>query len=169
MKDSAIAMLHTLADLYSVQTREGAKAELRASELLESQGKHTQAQSELLLVAEHRSDELAGTARIRLGYAAIRTSQWKEALSEFAKAKSEDRLSDDLEMRRLFGVAQAAIALKQKPAAITALKSLLNDYYLSASEKERATEMMDKINPPKKAGKKAAKHKAAHEGKGRRE
>jgi TolA-binding protein len=164
MKDSAITMLHTLAYLYSVQTRTGAKAELRASELLEAEGKHNQAEAELLLVAEHRTDEIAGTARIRLGYAAIRTTQWKEALTEFAKAKSEDVLSDDLEMRRLFGVAQAAIALKQKPVAIAALKSLLSDYYLSASEKERATGMMDKINPPKKV----AKHKTAKKGKGHR-
>ena len=83
-KDSAITILHLLADRYTLETRAGARAEIRAAQLLEDLNRKPEAQAVLLRVANARTDMLGGAARVRLGETYLHDTTWRSALSEFA-------------------------------------------------------------------------------------
>ncbi len=150
-KDSAVAILHLLADRYTVETKAGARAEIRSAQLLEELGRKSDAQAVLLRVANARTDMLGGAARVRLGETYLHDTTWHMALSQFALATQKHSLAEESDVRRLFGVAEASIALKQKPQAITSLKSLLNAHKLSERDHERAAHLLDTLLPPKKS------------------
>jgi TolA-binding protein len=150
-KDSAITILHLLAERYTIETKAGARAEIRAAQLLEELGKKPEAQAILLRVANARNDMLGGAARVRLGETYLHDTTWHTALSQFALANSKYSLAEESDVRRLFGVSVASIALKLKPQAITALKALLNQHKLSERDHERAVHLLDTLLPPKKA------------------
>ena len=150
MKDSAIKILHELSDRYSLATKAGAKAEIRAAQLLEEQNHRPESQASLLRVANARKDMLGGIARVRLAETYMRDTTWHTALAELQKAKTEHTLSNESDVRRLFDLYQTAVVLKKKPVAVAALKSLLNETTLTSREEERAQKLLESLVPPKK-------------------
>ncbi len=150
-KDSAITILHLLADRYTLETRAGARAEVRAAQLLEDLNRKSEAQAVLVRVANARTDMLGGAAVVRLGETYLHDTTWRSALSEFALAHSKYPLAEESEVRRLFGVAEASIALKMKPQAIGALHALINDHTLTEHDRQRASRMLAPLVPAKKS------------------
>jgi TolA-binding protein len=149
-KDSAVTMLHLLADRYTLETRAGARAEIRAAQLLEDLNRKSEAQSVLLRVANARTDMLGGAARIRLGETYLHDSTWRIALAAFTLASTKYPLTEESDVRRLFGIAEASIKLKQKPQAVKALRELINDHTLSERDRERANRLISPLVPARK-------------------
>lgn len=150
-KDSAIAVLNLLAERYPIETRAVANALLRIGALQTDMNATTSAiRTYDRIITAHSNDLYGGAAHVRKGEIYLDQSNYKDALEEFTLARKNSAITEESEVRRLFGMARTQIALGKKSDAATSLRTLLR-HRLPESDRGRAQSMLESVTPKKKA------------------
>lgn len=146
--EEAMPILREITARYLIETRVGARAQMRLASVLDEAGQEDEARRLLTEVGNARlKDAVGGAAVVQLGEIEMKNSRWSEALTQLARAKKDYTLGQDAEIKRLFGVARSQEALGKKADAAYALRVLLTQRGLSASDRERASEWLQRIAP----------------------
>lgn len=155
--DSAMRVLREVVERYTLETRAGARAQLRLAALIASQGNFGEARSLLEAIATVRlKDPIGGAAVVQIGEEDMERQWWSDALEQFARAKREYTLAADVEIRRLFGVARANEALGRKRDAAYAARVLLAQRGLSAADRDRARDLLQRVAPARSKSSKSS-------------
>ncbi len=154
LPDSAIKIYSDLTSRYLIETSAGTNAQLEVVEILLENDRTSEAVSRLETIATARKGERAGgEARLKLASMHRKQGQWKKALTEYDKARKENTITNDQLGRSLAGSAEMHYALGDKRSTRIVAQELLAKRGLSRQYRLQAEQLIEKISPKKKKGK----------------